>query len=95
MTNSKLTLRQKAFIDNTLLTYTYRTITDAYIAVYQPNGSRRTATASASRIYNMPAVKTYRKELHDIYTQRAIDRCEAEHQAFLRQLALRRQKSIV
>ena len=89
MTKHRLTPRQKAFIDNTLLIHTFRTITDAYIAVYKPTGSRKTATASASRIYNKPAVRAYREELRAIETQRAIDRQEAEHQAFLAALANR------
>ena len=84
-----LTPKQKAFIDCTILIHTYRTITDAYIAVYKPNGSRKTATASASRIYNMQAVKAYSDELRGIEAQRAIDRAEAEHQGFLNQLARR------
>jgi hypothetical protein len=83
MKNSTLTPRQKAFIDNTLLIHIYRNITDAYIDVYKPKGSRRTATASASRIYNMPAVKAYRAALRAIEAQRAVDRSEARHQAFV------------
>ena len=83
---SNLTPRQKTFIEYTKMIHTYRTITDAYIAVYQPKGSRRTATASASRIYNMPAVKAYREELSAIEAQRAIDKSEADRQAFLSRL---------
>lgn len=83
---SRLTPLQKAFVDCTLLTHRYRTITDAYIAVYKPNGSRRTATASASRIYNMPAVKEYRSDLIEIEAHRAITRKENEHEAFLSNL---------
>jgi len=82
MTNCRLTPRQKAFIDNTLLIHSYRTITDAYIAVYKPSGSRRTAMASASRIYNKPVVQAYRDELRAIESQRSIDKAEAEHRAF-------------
>ncbi|MFQ3246474.1 MAG: hypothetical protein ACI9SP_003126 [Arenicella sp.] len=88
MTN-KLKPKQQAFIDCTILIHTYRTITDAYIAVYKPKGSRKTATASASRIYNMPAVKAYREELRAIESQRAVARAEASHQAFLSNLARR------
>ena len=87
MIKHRLTPRQKAFIDCTLLIHSYRTITDAYIAIYKPSGSRRTATASASRIYNKPAVVAYRNELRVIERNRAIDRKEAEHQAFLKQLS--------
>jgi len=83
---NRLTPRQKTFVEYTMLIHTYRTITDAYVAVYQPNGSRRTATASASRIYNKPAVVAYRDELRAIEAQRAIDKHEAEHQAFLKKL---------
>jgi len=86
---NRLTPRQKEFVDCSLLTHTYRTITDAYIAVYQPKGSRRTAMASASRIYNKPAVKAYREELRVIEAQRAVDRKETDHQAFLRKLRSR------
>lgn len=86
---ASLTPRQKAFIDCTILIHSYNTITDAYIAVYKPKGTRKTATASASRIYNMPAVKAYREELRAIEAQRAIDRNEAEHKAFLATLARR------
>lgn len=89
MANSNLTPKQKIFIDRTLLIHDYRTITDAYISVYAPQGSRKTATASASRIYNMPAVKAYREELRAIESQRAVDRAEASHQAFLKRLSLR------
>ncbi|MFB1035996.1 MAG: hypothetical protein QMC38_11690 [Sinobacterium sp.] len=89
MTISNLTPRQKTFIDYTLLIHDYRTVTDAYIAVYKPKGSRKTATASASRIYNMPAVKAYRDELRAIESQRAVVRAEAGHQAFLNRLARR------
>jgi hypothetical protein len=89
MTISNLTPRQKTFIDYTLLIHDYRTITDAYIAVYKPNGSRKTATASASRIYNMPAVQSYREELRAIQAQRAVDRAEAEHRTFVANLARR------
>jgi hypothetical protein len=73
-----------------MLVHTYRTITDAYIAVYEPQGSRRTSTASASRIYNRPAVKAYRDELREIEANRALDRSEAEHQVFLATLGIYR-----
>lgn len=87
MSQHRLTPRQKAFIDSTLLIHTFRTITDAYIHIYKPKGSRRTSTASASRIYNKPAVVAYRNELRQIEANRAIYRQEAEHQAFLNRLA--------
>jgi hypothetical protein len=83
---NQLTPKQKTFIDYTILIHSYRTITDAYIAVYKPKGSRRTAMASASRIYNMPAVKAYKNELRAIPAQRAVDRQEANHQTFLKSL---------
>lgn len=86
MTYHRLTPRQKAFVDCTLLVHRYRTITDAYIAVYRPKSSRRTATASASRIYNMPAVKKYRKQLQEITAQRAVEIQEQEHELFLKKL---------
>ena len=86
MTKHRLTPRQKAFIDNTILTHRFRTITDAYIAAYKPSGSRRTAMASASRIYNKPAVLDYRDELQAAETRRTIERKEAEHRAFLASL---------
>ena len=56
------------------------------ISVYSPKGSSRTATASASRIYNMPAVQAYLGKLRAIEAQRAIDRREADHEAFLAKL---------
>lgn len=85
----RLTPRQKAFAENCLLIHTYRTHTDAYLAVYKSKGSRKTATANASRIYNMPSVRAYRKVLYRIEAQRAVDRQEKEHQSFLARLASR------
>jgi len=86
MTKSRLTPKQKVFVDCTLLVHRYRTITDAYIAVYEPKGTRRSATAAASRVYNMPAVKLYRKELREISAQRAVDEQEKENRLFLKRL---------
>lgn len=82
----KLTPRQKRFVELCMLTHKYRTITDAYIAVYRPIGSRRTSTASASRIYNKPAVKAYRARLIEIDAVRALEIREAEHDAYIRRL---------
>ena len=87
MTRSKLTPRQKAFIDNTLLIHSYRT---AYIAVYKPSGSRRAAMTSASHIYNKPVVQAYMDELRAIESKRSIDKAEAEHQAFRAKLGISR-----
>ncbi len=69
-----------------MLTHSHNSHTDAYIAVYNPTGSRRTAIASASRIYNKPAVQAYVERLYKISEQRAIDREEAEHKTFMEQL---------
>lgn len=87
MSKPKLTPRQKVFAEYCLLINSFPTHTDAYIAVYKPKGSRRTATANASRIYNMPAVQAYLEELHQEQIKRAVDRQESERKQFLDRLA--------
>jgi len=82
----KLTPKQKRFVELCMLTHKYRTITDAYIAVYRPSGSRRTATASASRIYNKSAVKAYRAKLIEVDALRAVEIRQAEHDTYIRRL---------
>lgn len=88
MQKHKLNARQKTFVEYTLLTHSYPTITDAYIAVYKPNGSRRTSSASASRIYNKPAVKEYRQHLGDLVTQKALENAESNRLFLLKCLGL-------
>ena len=87
MNKPRLTPRQKVFVEYCMLIHTYRTHTDAYIAVYKPKGTRKTATANASRIYNRPAVQAYINELHELQKLKAIERQELEHKAFLHKLA--------
>jgi phage terminase small subunit len=60
-----LTKRQKLFCERLMQTRQYRSGTDAYISVYKPKGSRRTAMASASRIRNRPAVQAYIQQLRN------------------------------
>ena len=67
--------------------HTYKTQTDAYIAVYKPKGTRRTATANASRIYNKPAVQAYIKKLDKLEMERAVDLKKLDRQNFLDRLA--------
>lgn len=86
MAKYNLTPRQKLFAEQCMLIHTHNSHTDAYIAIYKPTGSRRTATSSASRIYNRPAVQAYVDDLYEVSTQRAIDRQEAERKAFQDQL---------
>ena len=90
MNKTRLMPRQKAFAENCMLIHTYPTMTDAYISIYRPKGSRRTATASASRIYNRPAVQAYVAELRAVGAQRAMDRAEQEHREFLHTLGIAR-----
>lgn len=87
MNRPKLTPRQKIFAEYCLLPHTFNTHTDAYIAVYKSKASRRTATANASRIYNMPAIQSYIDELHEEQIKRAVDRQELERKDFLDRLA--------
>ena len=88
MQEYKLMPRQKTFVEYTLLTNSYPTITDAYIAVYKPKGSRRTSSASASRIYNKPAVKEYRRYLGDQITKKALENANNQRMFFLKCLGL-------
>ena len=67
--------------------HTYRTQTDAYIAVYKPKSTRRTATANASQIYNKPAVQAYIKKLDKLEMERAVDLKKQDRQNFLDRLA--------
>lgn len=60
-----LTKRQKLFCERSMMFRQYSSNTDAYISVYRPKGSRRTAMASASRIRNRPAVQAYIQQLRD------------------------------
>ena len=92
MNKLKLTLRQKQFAEQCLLIHAHNCRTDAYIAIYKPKGTRRTATASASRIYNKPAVQAYVSELRAISAQRAVKREEVERQAWLAQFKMQTMK---
>ncbi len=88
MKKHRLTPRQKLFVEYCRLVHTYPTQTDAYIAVYKPKGSRRTATASASRIANKPSVRAYSDQLWAIDEQRRIEREDAEHRRFRESLGI-------
>ena len=86
----RLTQRQRVFVHYCMQIHTYRTHTDAYIAVYKPKGTRRTATANASRIYNKPAVRAYIKKLDKLEMKRAVDLKKLDRQNFLDKLAATR-----
>jgi len=80
--------RQKKFVELSLLTLSYPTITDAYIAVYGNKKTRQAATASASRIYNKPVVIEYRKKLSELYSERALDAAVDERKLYLKRLSI-------
>ena len=90
MTKHRLTPRQKKFVEYCHRYIQYPTHTDAYLAVYNSKGSRRTATANASRIYNKPAVQAYLDKLDEIHAQRTHDKAEEDHKRFLASLGITR-----
>ena len=90
MTRHRLTPRQKTFVEYCHRYHQYPNHTDAYLAVYKSKGSRRTATANASRIYNKPAVQAYLEKLDEIDAQRIHDKAEEDHKRFLVSLGIPR-----
>ena len=61
----QLTKKQKQFIDG-YVQGTYVTRTDSYLVAYRrKGGSRRTAMANASRVFNMPHVLAYYQHCQD------------------------------
>ena len=89
----RLTPRQKLFAERTRLYHTYPYHVDAYLSVYNCSGSRRTATANASRIFNKPSVQEYIKRLRQEGYRLQAETAENEHQRFIAQLLAGDRKS--